>query len=162
MNLYRSTVGASERCLHCKLEITRDITYLVPLNRLINVLESGDIWGLRPSTVQTNPVWISMMRWCSWSRACETKPSREALRNPLKWSKELINEFNETKIQGPLGLSSGICVLSLTEGDLPLFKELVFPWPEARGRWPKDVRQYEDWPTEWGGEGRSWIREEGV
>ena len=46
---------------------------------------------------------------------------------PLKWSKELINEVNETRIQGPLGLSSGIDVLLLIEGDLQLSKEIMFP-----------------------------------
>ena len=46
---------------------------------------------------------------------------------PLKWSKELINKVNETKIQGPLGLSSGIYVLLSIEGDLKLAKEMVFP-----------------------------------
>ena len=45
---------------------------------------------------------------------------------PLKWSKELI-KVNETKIQGPLDLSSGIDVLSSTEGDLQLTKEMMFP-----------------------------------
>ena len=46
---------------------------------------------------------------------------------PIKSSKELINEVNETRIQGPLGLSSGIHVLSSIEGELPLVKEMVFP-----------------------------------
>ena len=46
---------------------------------------------------------------------------------PLKWSKELINEVNETRIQGPLGLSYGIDVLSSTEGGLQLTKEIMFP-----------------------------------
>ena len=46
---------------------------------------------------------------------------------PLKWSKELINKVNETRIQGPLGLSYRIDVLSSTEGDLQLTKEMVFP-----------------------------------
>ena len=46
---------------------------------------------------------------------------------PLKWSKELINEVNETRIQGPLGLSSGIYVLMSIEGDLQLIKEIMFP-----------------------------------
>ena len=79
-------------------------------------------WHLGSSTkycTDQYPVRISMVRWCSWSRAREKQPSQEALRTPLKWSKELINEVNETKIQGPLGLSSGICVLSSIEGDLP-------------------------------------------
>ena len=46
---------------------------------------------------------------------------------PLKWSKELINEVNETMIQGPLGLSYGIDVLSSIERDLQLTKEMEFP-----------------------------------
>ena len=46
---------------------------------------------------------------------------------PIKWSKELINKVNETRIQGPLGLSSGIDLLMLTEGDLQLIKEIMFP-----------------------------------
>ena len=46
---------------------------------------------------------------------------------PLKWSKELINEVDETRIQGPLGLSSGIDVLTLTEGDLQLIKLMMCP-----------------------------------
>ena len=46
---------------------------------------------------------------------------------PLKWSKEIINKVNETRIQGPLGLSYGIDVLSSTEGDLQLIKEIRFP-----------------------------------
>ena len=45
---------------------------------------------------------------------------------PLKWSKELINEVDETRIQGPLSLSSGIDVLTLTEGNLQLIKEIIF------------------------------------
>ena len=51
------------------------------------------------------------------------KPARA----PLKWSKELIDDVNETKIQGPMGLSSGICVLASIEGDLPLVKAMMFP-----------------------------------
>ena len=46
---------------------------------------------------------------------------------PLEWSKELINEVDETKIQGPLGLSFGIDVLMSIEGDLQLTKEIIFP-----------------------------------
>ena len=49
------------------------------------------------------------------------------LGTPLKWSKELINKVDENRIQGPLGLSSGICVLSSREGDLHRVKEMVFP-----------------------------------
>ena len=47
--------------------------------------------------------------------------------NPRKWSKELIDEVDETKIQGPLGLSFGIDVFSSTEGDLQLTKEMMCP-----------------------------------
>ena len=46
---------------------------------------------------------------------------------PLKWSKDLIKEVDETRIQGPMGLSFGICLLSSIEGDLPLVKAMVFP-----------------------------------
>ena len=38
----------------------------------------------------------------------------------MKWSKELINEVNETKIQGPLGLFYRIDVLIWIEGDLQI------------------------------------------
>ena len=47
--------------------------------------------------------------------------------NPFKWFKEIINELEETRIKGPSGLSYGIDVLSSTEGDLQLAKEMVFP-----------------------------------
>ena len=46
---------------------------------------------------------------------------------PLKWSKKIINDVDETRIQGPLGLSSGIALLMLTEGDLQLIKEIMVP-----------------------------------
>ena len=46
---------------------------------------------------------------------------------PFKWSKELINEVDETRIQGPMGLSSGIYVFLSIEGDLPLVKAMMFP-----------------------------------
>ena len=46
---------------------------------------------------------------------------------PLKWSNEIINKLNETRIQGPLGLSFGIYVLLSAEGDLPLVKAMMFP-----------------------------------
>ena len=39
---------------------------------------------------------------------------------PFKWSKEFINEVDETKIQGPLGLSYGIDVLTWKKGDMKL------------------------------------------
>ena len=46
---------------------------------------------------------------------------------PLKWSKELINGVDEIRIQGPLGLSSGIDVLMSTKGDLQLINSIMFP-----------------------------------
>ena len=46
---------------------------------------------------------------------------------PLKWSKELINEVDETRIHRPLGLSFGIDVLTSIEGDLQLIKAMMFP-----------------------------------
>ena len=46
---------------------------------------------------------------------------------PLKWSKELINEVDETRIQGTLGLSSRIDVLTSIEGDLQLIKAMMCP-----------------------------------
>ena len=46
---------------------------------------------------------------------------------PFKWSKELINKVDATKIQGPLGLSYGIDVLTSIEGDLQIIKEMMFP-----------------------------------
>ena len=52
---------------------------------------------------------------------------------PFKWSKELINEVDETRIQGPLGLSSRIDVLMLTEGDLELERKCCFLDRSARG-----------------------------
>ena len=46
---------------------------------------------------------------------------------PLKWSRKLINELDETRIHGPLGISSRIDVLTSTEGDLQLIKAMMFP-----------------------------------
>ena len=46
---------------------------------------------------------------------------------PLKGYKELPNEMDETRIQGPLGLSYGIDVLTWTEGDLQLIKAMMLP-----------------------------------
>ena len=46
---------------------------------------------------------------------------------PFKWSKELINEVDKTKIEGLLCLSYGIDVLTSTEGELQLIKEMMFP-----------------------------------
>ena len=51
----------------------------------------------------------------------------KALMNPFKWSNELINEVDKTRIQGPLALSSGIDVMTLTEGDLQLMKAMMCP-----------------------------------
>ena len=47
--------------------------------------------------------------------------------NPFKWSKELINEVDETRIQGPLGLSSGIDIPMPIEGSLQLIKVMMCP-----------------------------------
>ena len=41
--------------------------------------------------------------------------------------KKLINDVNETKVQGPLGLSYGIHVLKSIEGDLQLIMAMMFP-----------------------------------
>ena len=46
---------------------------------------------------------------------------------PLKWSKELINGVDETRIQENMGLSFGIDVLMLIVRDMQLIKEMVFP-----------------------------------
>ena len=62
INLYRSTVGASEHCLQHNQEIIRDINLFGSLNRLINVLESSDIWGLRLNIAWTNTLYES--QWC--------------------------------------------------------------------------------------------------
>ena len=51
--------------------------------------------------------------------------------NLFKWFKELINEVDETRIQGPLGLSYAIDVLTSIEGDLQLIKEMMFPLLET-------------------------------
>ena len=53
------------------------------------------------------------------SSMLDTTNSKE-LRTPFKWSKELINELDKTRIQGPLGISFGIDVLTSIEGDLQL------------------------------------------
>ena len=46
---------------------------------------------------------------------------------PLKWSKELINVVDETRIQGLLGVSSRIDLLMSTEEDLELIKAIMCP-----------------------------------
>ena len=91
-----------------------------PKNRLTNVLQSGDNWGLRPNNEGTNTLYESQQ--CDDGVEVEhvRQPTQKALRTPFKWSKELINEVDETKIQGTLGLSSGIDVLASIEGDLQL------------------------------------------
>ena len=53
---------ASEHFLQCNLKITRDTNLLGSLNRLINVLDSGDIRGLRPNIARTNTLYKS--QWC--------------------------------------------------------------------------------------------------
>ena len=62
INLYRSIVGASENCLQCNLETIRDMNLFGSLNRLINVLESGDLRGIRPNIARTNTLYES--QWC--------------------------------------------------------------------------------------------------
>ena len=52
----------SEYCLLRNPKIIRGITFLGPSNRLINVLESGDIWGLWTNTARTNTLYES--QWC--------------------------------------------------------------------------------------------------
>ena len=96
--VYRSTDGASEHCLQRNPEITRDITCLGPLSGLTNVLDLGEIQGHRPSIVQTKPYMNIDGVMMELSQAHEKKPSQGALRTPLKWSKELINDVNETKV----------------------------------------------------------------
>ena len=62
INLYRSTAGDFEHCLQHNLEIIRDMNLFGSLNRLINVLESGEIRGLQPNTAWTNTLYES--QWC--------------------------------------------------------------------------------------------------
>ena len=62
MNLYRSIAWDFEHCLQRNPEITRDMNLFQSLNRLINVLESDDIWGLRPNNARTNTLYES--QWC--------------------------------------------------------------------------------------------------
>ena len=58
MNRYRSTtLGDSEHCFQRNMEITRDMNLSGSLNRLTNVLESGDNWGIQPNTTQTNTLY---------------------------------------------------------------------------------------------------------
>ena len=88
---------------------------------ITNVLDLGDNRGLQPNNEWTNTLYES--QWCDdvagFEHVRHNHPERH-LRTPLMWSKELINEVYETKIQGPLGLSFGICVLTSIEGDLKL------------------------------------------
>ena len=46
---------------------------------------------------------------------------------PFKWSKELINKVDETRIQGHLGVSYGIDLLMSIEGYLQIIKAMMFP-----------------------------------
>ena len=62
VNLYRSIAGASKHYLQCNLETIRDMNLFGSLNRLINVLESGDIQGLRPNTTWT--ITPYEYQWC--------------------------------------------------------------------------------------------------
>ena len=59
MNLYRSTVGASEHYFQRNLEITRDMNLFGSLNRLTNVLESGYNRGIRQNTARTDTLYES-------------------------------------------------------------------------------------------------------
>ena len=43
--------------------------------------------------------------------------------SPFKWYKELINEVDERRTQGPIGIYFGIDVLKLKEGDLLLTRK---------------------------------------
>ena len=54
--------GASKHCHQCNLEITRDVKLYGSHNRLTNMLESGDNWGIRPNNVRTNTLYGS--QWC--------------------------------------------------------------------------------------------------
>ena len=62
INHKRSAARDYKHYLQLNPEIIRDITYLGPSSRLINVVESGDIWGLRPNTAWTNTLYES--QWC--------------------------------------------------------------------------------------------------
>ena len=56
MNLYISiSLDILNIVSNRNLEIIRDMNLYGSLNRLTNVLESGDIWGLQPNTAQTKP-----------------------------------------------------------------------------------------------------------
>ena len=63
MNLYRRTnLGDSKHCFQCNPKITRDMNLSGSLNRLTNVLDSGDNQGIRPNTTWTNTLYES--QWC--------------------------------------------------------------------------------------------------
>ena len=62
INIYRSIAGASKHCLQRNPKIIRDMNLFGSLIRLINVLEPGDIQGLRPNTVRTITMYES--QWC--------------------------------------------------------------------------------------------------
>ena len=59
---------------------------------------------------------------------------------PFKWSKELNNEVDETRIHGPLGVSFGINVLTSIEGYLQLPRKLGFLDRSAR-KTTRDMEQ---------------------
>ena len=58
-----------------------------------------------------------------WVYYIPTQPTQKEVRDPFKWSKELKNEVDETKIQEPLGLFSWIYVSMSIEGDLQLARK---------------------------------------
>ena len=62
INLYKRTVGASEHCLRATQKSQGTWTYLGPPNRLINVIDLGDIQGLRPNIAWTITLYES--QWC--------------------------------------------------------------------------------------------------
>ena len=80
-------------------------------NKLTNVLESCDNQGIWPNNEGTNTLYESQWYDNVVEEEHVRQPTEKALRTPYKWSKELINEVDETKIQWPLGLSSVIDVL---------------------------------------------------
>ena len=64
MNLYRRTaLGDFEHCFQRNLEIKRDMNMYGSLNRLTNVLESGENQGLQPNTARTKT--LDGSEWCN-------------------------------------------------------------------------------------------------
>ena len=51
--------GASKHYHQCSPKITRDMKLYGSQNRIMNVLESGDNWGLRPNNEGTNTLYKS-------------------------------------------------------------------------------------------------------